>query len=97
LILRTETPNDKKERVIADFIGSDTFKLISSAEATEGGEEGTVGMPGEKSAYGGLYKALKDNLRLSREVWADLSQSQYMQHFCSPAEIAKTEERYVER
>jgi hypothetical protein len=95
LILRTEMPNDRKERVIAEFIGSDSFKLISSAEATEGGEEGTVGMPGEKSAYGHLYKGLKKNLRFSREVWADLSQSQYMQHFCSPAEIASMEERYV--
>jgi hypothetical protein len=54
-------------------------------------------MPGEKAGYGHLYKALKNDLRLTREEWADLSQSQYMQHFCSPAEIAKTEERYVEK
>ena len=97
LILRTEMPDDKKERVIADFIGSKTFKLFSSSEATEGRADGAVGMPGEKTGYGHLYKALKNDLRLTRDEWADLSQSQYMQHFCSPAEIAKTEERYVEK
>ena len=97
LILRTEVPSDRKERLIAEFIDSPTFKLISSAEATEGGEEGAVGRPGEQSPYGDLYKILKNNLRLPRDEWEALSQSRYMQHFCSPAEIAATAERYVKK
>jgi hypothetical protein len=95
LILRTELPADRKERLIADFIGSPNFKLITSSEATEGGPEGTVGLPAERSQYGSLYKDLKKCIRLPRDLWQELSQSDYMQHFCSPAEIATTAERYA--
>jgi hypothetical protein len=95
LILRTELPTERKERLIADFIGSPTFKLITSDEATAGGAEGTVGLPGERSQYGSLYKDLKKHIRLPPDEWEALSQSSYMQHFCSPAEIAATAKRYL--
>jgi hypothetical protein len=95
LILRTEVPADRKERLIADFIGSPTFKLISSEEATEGGAEGTVGLPAERSRYGSLYKDLKKCIRMPRAQWEALAESDYMRHFCSPAEIAATAERYA--
>lgn len=95
LILRTEIPNDRKQALIADFIGSPDFQLVSSEEATEGREDNAVGKPGEKSPYGHLYKALKNDLRIPRDLWEDLSQSRYMQHFCSPAEIAATAEKYL--
>jgi hypothetical protein len=95
LILRTEVPDDKKEKLIAGFIGSPTFKLISSSEATEGSAGNAVGKPGEKSPYAHLYKALKNDLRIPRGEWEALSNSRYMQHFCSPAEIAATAARYA--
>lgn len=74
LLLKAETDNLSKARVIADFLDLSSFKI----------KDCNVG---DAQPYGSFYKAFKRYARLPPSYLNHVKRSRYINHFYSPSEI----------
>jgi len=76
LILKGETDDSIKERAIIEFTGNKDFRLLRSNSSAE-------------RAKDGLYQRFMEHVCLPTWYIESLYRTRYMQHFYSPAEIAR--------
>jgi hypothetical protein len=74
LILKLETPDEVKERAIAEFVGLEDFRLQRSNVA-------------QQKDYGDQYADFKQSIRFSPEFLRTMYDSKYTRHFYTGEEI----------
>lgn len=86
LIMRTELPDKQKAQLIADFVGIPSLKMVDPAVASVKRGRLPAGKPGDKTHYAAKYKALKQNLVISRAYLEAIVDSPHVQHFFTQEE-----------
>lgn len=84
LVLRLETPDDRKERLIADFLGEPGFRLATA----------NVGL---EKTYGDAYRTFRERAVLPADFLDRKLSSVYATHFYAPAERAEIRARWSGR
>ncbi len=86
LVVRTELKDAEKSAVVGEFLGRPEFRMVDVVPVKRARTE-AAGMPGEKSAYGASYKALKQGVEIPREHVERIRESRYARHFFTDEEL----------
>ena len=84
LILKTEIPDDQKERALGDFFEFPFFHLVKDNVADE-------------KDYNDLYRQFIDEIRFPLDYIEKMYKSRYVQHFYSQQEIERFRMRWTDK
>lgn len=84
LILKAETPDSLKERVIAEFVGLDRFELLRSNVS-------------DKKKYARQYLEFKNTIRFPASFVDGMYSSRFAKHFYSETELAALRTKWLDQ
>ncbi|WP_168205146.1 putative capsular polysaccharide synthesis family protein [Bythopirellula goksoeyrii] len=94
LIMRTEITDEKKSRLVADFLGLPEIEMVNLAITADPSNPLLPGTPGEQTVYAEKYRALKEGIVIPPSYLDTIVNSQYAKHFFTEQERASIRKNY---